>query len=153
MTFKFETTIRPDWIDYNGHMQDAFYGLVFSYAVDALQDEVGFDGAYRTATGCTIYLLESHVFFLREVRQGARVTVETRVIGLDAKRFQLHATMREGDEAVAVGEFMEAHVRQQPAPKVVPMPRQIHARLQAARHDPGQLRHRARAMGLKPREN
>ncbi|EEE35651.1 conserved hypothetical protein [Rhodobacteraceae bacterium KLH11] len=30
--------MKPEWIDYNGHMQDAYYGLVFSYAVDAMQD-------------------------------------------------------------------------------------------------------------------
>jgi acyl-CoA thioester hydrolase len=148
MIFTFETTIRPDWIDYNGHMQDAFYGLVFSYAVDALQDEVGFDAAYRAATGCTVYLLESHVFFLREVRRGALVTVDTCVIGLDDKRFHLHATMREAGATVAVGEFMEAHVRQRPAPKVVPMPEEVHARLHAALQDPSDLPRRARSMGL-----
>ncbi|MCV2869292.1 hypothetical protein OEW28_11720 [Defluviimonas sp. WL0002] len=54
-TFHYRTSVRPEWIDYNGHMQDAYYGLVFSHAVDAFQDEVGFDAAYRKATGCTTY--------------------------------------------------------------------------------------------------
>ena len=40
MAFLYQTQVLPDWIDYNGHMQDAFYGLVFSYAVDAFQDWV-----------------------------------------------------------------------------------------------------------------
>jgi len=149
MTFTYETVIRPDWIDYNGHMQDAFYGLVFSYAVDALQDDVGFDAAYRAATGCTIYLLEGHTHFLREVKEGAKVQVESRVVGLDAKRFHLHCTMTEGGENVAVGEFMEAHVRQHPVPKIVEMPREIHARLAEARIDPESLPHRSRRMGLR----
>ncbi len=35
MTFRYQTTVRPEWIDYNRHMQDAYYGLVFSYAVGA----------------------------------------------------------------------------------------------------------------------
>lgn len=148
MIFTFETRILPDWIDYNGHMRDAFYGLVYSLAVDALQDEVGFDAAYRDATGCTIYLLEGHTFFLREVKEGATVTVEGRVIGLDAKRFHLHMTMLEGGETVSVGEFMEAHVQQHPSPKVVPMPEEIHARMEQARQDPSLLDHRARKMGL-----
>lgn len=148
MIFAYEATIRPDWIDYNGHMQDAFYGLVFSYAVDAMQDAVGFDSAYRAATGCTIYLLEGHSYFLREVKEGAVVRVQTRVIGLDARRFHLHCTMREAGDVVAVGEFMEAHVQQRPTPRIVPMPQELHARLDAARQDASQLSHRAREMGL-----
>ncbi len=52
--FRFQTTVRPEWIDYNGHMQDAYYGLIFSYAVDGFQDAVGFDRAYRERTGCTV---------------------------------------------------------------------------------------------------
>ena len=90
---EYSTTVRPDWIDYNGHMQDAFYGLIFSYGVDAFQDAVGFDRAYREATGCTIYLLEDHKYFLREVKVGAEVLVRTYLIGLWEKRFHLWSEM------------------------------------------------------------
>ena len=105
--FTYQTSVVPDWIDYNGHMRDAFYGLIFSYAVDSMQDDVGFDEAYRTRTGCTIYLLEDHKFFLREVKVGATVNVETVVISSDEKRFHLHLTMTENGETVAVCEAME----------------------------------------------
>lgn len=44
MTFKFETTILPEWIDYNGHMRDSYYGLVFSLAVDAMGNDLKTDG-------------------------------------------------------------------------------------------------------------
>jgi acyl-CoA thioester hydrolase len=70
-TFVYESTVIADWIDYNDHMQDAYYGLIFSYAVDAVQDAIGFDDAYRRRTGCTIYLLDDHKYFLKEVRVGA----------------------------------------------------------------------------------
>ncbi len=30
MTFSFEITILPEWIDYNGHLRDSYFGLVFS---------------------------------------------------------------------------------------------------------------------------
>ena len=80
MTFRFETTILPEWIDYNGQMRDSYFGLVFSFAVDALQDEIGFDESYRQRTGCTIYLIEDHKYYLREVKQGAVVRVETQVL-------------------------------------------------------------------------
>lgn len=149
--FLFETTIRPDWIDYNGHMRDSYFGLVFSLAVDALQDDVGFDAAYRDATGCTIYLLEDHKVFLREVKSGTRVRVETLVLGVDAKRFHLYMRMFEGEDVVAVGEFIEVHVQQKPEPHAVPMPAEFATRLGAACIDPEQavhLKHRSRALGL-----
>ncbi|WP_425038159.1 thioesterase family protein [Primorskyibacter sp. S187A] len=149
MTFTFETEIQPDWIDYNGHMRDSYYGLVFSLAVDALQDEVGFDAVYRESTGCTIYLLEGHTSFLREVKVGALVRVETQVLGVDAKRFHLYCAMYEGEKRVSVGEFMELHVRQKPAPHAAPMPPEIATRLQAALVTDDEARalpHRARAL-------
>lgn len=149
--FEYRTTVRPDWIDYNGHMQDAYYGLIFSYAVDGVQDEVGFDAAYRAATGCTIYLLEDHKYFLREVGEGAEVRVEARVLDCDAKRFHLHLQMFEGDDLVAVAEAMECHVRQTPQPHAVAMPDDIRAKLEAARigaDEAAALRFRARAIGF-----
>lgn len=151
--FHFEATVRPDWIDYNGHMRDSYFGLVFSLAVDALQDEVGFDAAYREATGCTIYLLEDHKVFLREVKEGTRVRVETRVLGCDSKRFHLHMQMFDGDALASVGEFMELHVAQVPEPRSAEMPAPILARLQAATlpTDAAEaLTHRSRVMGLSP---
>lgn len=130
--FTFETTVKPEWIDYNGHMQDAYYGLVFSYAVDAMQDEVGFDAEYRARTGCTIYLLEDHKYYLKEVKEADHLHIETRILNCDEKRFHLHMQMLNGDDLVAVGEFMELHVQQKPSPHAVPIPDEILLRLQAA---------------------
>jgi acyl-CoA thioester hydrolase len=48
--FTFKINVQEQWIDYNHHMQDAYYGLVFSYAVDHFQDVVGFDKSYRSKT-------------------------------------------------------------------------------------------------------
>lgn len=130
--FVFTTTVRPDWIDYNGHMRDSYFGHVFSLAVDAFQDEVGFDEAYRKATGSTIYLVEDHKIYLREVKCGAKLRVETLVLGCDDKRFHLYMQMMEGDAVASIGEFMELHVSQHPTPRAAPMPPAIRKRLEAA---------------------
>jgi acyl-CoA thioester hydrolase len=131
--FQFRAEVRPDWIDYNGHMQDAFYGLIFSYAVDAFQDAVGFDAAYRARTGCTIYLLEDHKRFLKEVHPGATVHVETILLDFDEKRFHLWSEMYDGTALVAVSEMMELHVQRAPTPRAAPIPAKILARLKLAR--------------------
>ncbi|WP_299986185.1 thioesterase family protein [uncultured Ruegeria sp.] len=152
MTFTFETTVKPEWIDYNGHMQDAYYGLVFSYAVDAMQDEVGFDAEYRAHTGCTIYLLEDHKYYLREVRETDHLRVETHILSCDEKRFHLHMQMLNGGDLVAVGEFMELHVRQKPGPQAAPIPKEILRRLQVATitgDEATKLKHRSRLIAIK----
>ena len=149
--FLFETTVRPEWIDYNDHMRDAYYGLVFSYAVDGFQDAVGLDAAYRARSGCTIYLVEDHKRFLREVKRGAAITVETRLLDHDAKRFHLWSMMREGDAVLAVAEMMELHVARHPSPRVAPMPEEIQGRLRAAQLPAdavADLPHRARAIAV-----
>jgi acyl-CoA thioester hydrolase len=109
-----ESAVRPEWIDYNGHLRDAYYGLIFSEAIDALMDRVGLDAAYRTASGCTLYTLEMHLHFLSEVRRDDTVQVALRILAADAKR--IHAALelsRTGEPAVAAAaEVMLLHVRQ-----------------------------------------
>ncbi|WP_170765759.1 thioesterase family protein [Ruegeria lacuscaerulensis] len=151
MIFSFEATVKPEWIDYNGHMQDAYYGLVFSYAVDAMQDEVGFDAEYRARTGCTIYLLEDHKYYLREVKEADHLRIETRILNCDEKRFHLHMEMLNGDDLAAVGEFMELHVRQKPSPQAAPIPAEILQRLQAATlsgDEAAKFKHRSRSVAI-----
>ena len=93
MSFLYHTKVKADWIDYNGHMQDAYNGLVFSYAVDAFQDVVGFDAAYRQRTGCTIYLVEEHKYFLKEVKEGDLLEIRIGLLAVTEKLFHLHCQM------------------------------------------------------------
>ena len=146
---EYRTRVAPEWIDYNGHLQDAYFGLIFSYAVDAFQDAVGFDAAYRKATGCTIYLLEDHKFFLREVKEGADILVRTHLIGLWEKRFLLWSEMLCDGQPVATSELMELHVQQRPKPHGVAIPDDIRAAMEARlmpAEDIARLEYRARAM-------
>lgn len=147
----YTTQVAPDWIDYNGHMRDAFYGLVFSHAVESFEIALGMDAAYRAATQCTFYLIEDHCFYLNEVKEGDPLRVDIRVLEHDAKRILLHQTMTSGDRLAAVSEYMELHVSQEGAPHAAPMPEAMQQTLAAACLNPEEttaLRHRARAMGL-----
>src|ERR1700746_498792 len=73
----YETAILPEWIDYNGHLRDAYYALIVSHAADALMDRLGMDAAYRQRSGCTLYTVEMHIHFLHELQRSdtARVAV------------------------------------------------------------------------------
>jgi acyl-CoA thioester hydrolase len=111
----YETAIQPEWIDYNGHLRDAHYALIVSFATDALMDRVGLDEGYRTRSGCTLYTLELHLSYLQEVHQSDTVTVNLRILGVDTKR--IHAAFeieRRGRAGVATtAEVMLLHVRRE----------------------------------------
>jgi acyl-CoA thioester hydrolase len=123
--------IEPQWIDYNGHLRDAYYTLVFSQATDALMDEVGLDSGYRARTSCTLYTLEMHVHYLKEVKSTDSISVHARAIGIDAKRIHLGLELRCArlEEPAALGEFMLLHVQQAPEPRSAVFPPEIQHRL------------------------
>jgi len=129
----YSTAIAPEWIDYNGHLRDAYYGLILSYACDALMDQVGLDAAYRRSTACTLYTLEQHMHFLHEVMQADQLDVLVRVMASDRKR--IHAAFdfycARYPDPVALGEMMLLRVRQDPAPASVPFPPPIMSAIQA----------------------
>ena len=104
--------IRAEWVDYNGHLRDAFYSLIFSFSTDALMDYIGLDVDARERHHTSLYTLESHVNYLQEVKEGAVVRVTTQLLEHDAKRLQILHVMYVGDdiEPVAVSEQMLMHV-------------------------------------------
>ena len=124
--FIFNIKVLPDWIDYNQHMQDAYYGLAFSYAVDHFQDCVGFDERYRSQSGCTIYVVEDHKFYLHEVKLGSELEIKTSLLDTDKKKLILYSEMFVQDNVVATSEMLQAHVNTNPKPHVSEMPRHIY---------------------------
>ncbi|WP_142056156.1 thioesterase family protein [Pseudonocardia kunmingensis] len=103
-------TVRPEWIDYNGHLSEPYYVLVFGDATTALMERAGMDAAYREATGCSLYTVEAHVRYLREVADGAALQVRTRVLGRDAKRLRLWHELHVDGRIAATEELMCLHV-------------------------------------------
>ena len=100
------------WIDYNGHMMDAYYCVAFTEATEAFLDHVGLGAAYQAESRCGMYTVESHVCFAKSVRGGATIRYESQLLGWDDKRLHLFHQMAEpgsGDQ-VATSELMLLHV-------------------------------------------
>lgn len=125
-------TVRADWVDYNGHMNVAYYVLVFDHATDGLLDRIGLDAAHRERTGQTVFVAEAHVTYDSEVHEGARVRITTQVLDGDAKR--LHVFHRMIDAATgklaATNELMILHV-DLASRRVAPFGADIGARIDA----------------------
>ena len=108
----YTTQVQPAWVDYNGHLRDAFYLLIFSYATDALMDTLGLDSENREASGHSLFTLEVHLNYLHEVKLGAEVEVHTQLIGHDAKRLHLYHRLHlvGDDKELASNEQLLLHV-------------------------------------------
>ncbi|MBV4506548.1 thioesterase family protein [Pseudomonas sp. BW13M1] len=108
----YRTRVLPEWVDYNGHLRDAYYLLIFSYATDALMERIGLDADARGQSGHSLFTLEAHINYLHEVKLDTEVWVQTQIIGFDGKRLHLyHSLHRNGfDEALSASEQMLLHV-------------------------------------------
>jgi carnitine 3-dehydrogenase len=125
-----DTYVRPEWIDYNGHMTDSRYLQVFGDATDALLRWAGVDDAYRK-TGRAVYTLESHVTHVAEAKALEPLYVTTQMLELDAKRVRLrHCLYRRRDETlIATARQLYVHVDTR-ARRAAPFEPQVHARLE-----------------------
>ncbi|REK87946.1 thioesterase [Streptomyces inhibens] len=111
----FRQTVQDAWIDYNGHLSEAYYVLIFGFATDALMDTAGLDAAYRARTGCSLYTVEAHVRYLREVARDSELTLRTTVLGVDGKKLRFVHEMFVGEpsgDPVATEELFTLHVDQ-----------------------------------------
>jgi acyl-CoA thioester hydrolase len=92
----YDTVVASDWVDYNGHMNDAAYALVFSRATDALMDRIGLDSAARKSSGRTLYTLQVMLHYLQEASEGAPLFVACQLLEHDDKRMRVWLEMRAG---------------------------------------------------------
>jgi acyl-CoA thioesterase FadM len=115
--------VPVEWMDYNGHMMDGYYLVAFTDATESFLEYVGFGPKYREQTGSTIYTVEGHINFLREVKAGTKLKYATQLLDYDAKRFHLfHHMIDEADDGLAAtNELMFLHFNQRTL-KVEPMP-------------------------------
>ncbi len=113
--------VLPEWIDYNGHMNEGFYGVVFGLASDEYLIRLGFGEDYRTRGG-SFYTVETHIVFVDELAEGTPLVVDTVVAGADQKRLLLFHELRNANtEALsATQEATMLHV-DTVADKVSPM--------------------------------
>ena len=59
--------VLDEWIDYNGHLSEPYYVLVFGHATDAVMDHVGLGPEYRARESASLFTVEAHVRYLDQV--------------------------------------------------------------------------------------
>ncbi len=124
--------VLAEWIDYNGHMNVAFYVLAFDHATDAFLDYIGLDEAFRTVNNISTFAVEAHVTYLQELREGDPMRITTQLLDYDEKRIHFFHTMYHGTDGFLAGtaEWLSLYM-DMGARRVAPMPPSILARLAA----------------------
>jgi len=130
----------PEWLDYNGHMSEAYYVLAFGYATDGLMAHIGLDAAYRQAAAASLYTVESHIRYLDEVSGGTALTVQLQLLEFDAKRVRYYLRLlAEGKAApVATSELLGLHVAGRP-PRSSAFPEKMRLALEALKAGQAEL--------------
>lgn len=135
----YHAKIEPEWIDFNGHVRDAYYGLAASYAIDGLMDHLGLDAPYRERTRCTLYTLEMHMHFLHEVKDSDDLKIHTFILDVDRKRIHAGLTFHCGRlaEPAATADLMLLHVHQGEKPASASLPEAVIEKLNAIKLSAG----------------
>ncbi|SDH26754.1 acyl-CoA thioester hydrolase [Alteribacillus persepolensis] len=105
--------VVAEQVDYNQHMNDAAYYKVFSEAGFSFTDDLGMGQRERDEYGTTIFTLETHVVYVKEIREGEHFTVHGRILDYDKKRIHLFMEMRNDQhEKLATAETMLMAINQ-----------------------------------------
>jgi acyl-CoA thioester hydrolase len=104
--------VQAEWIDYNGHMNLAYYLLCFDKASDLLLDRLDLGESYRRRSDRTNFVLEAHLNYDRELREGAPLRITSLLADADEKRLHVFHEMFHGDEGwrAATSELLMLHV-------------------------------------------
>ena len=104
--------IPPAWIDYNGHMNVAYYVLAFDKATDALYEVLGIGARYLEQAKHSVFTLAMNVDYLREVVAGDEVCITSRMLGHDHERIHYFHAMHHAGEGwlAATNECVAVHV-------------------------------------------
>lgn len=107
----YRVEVRSEWLDYNGHMHDASYGIVLSDANEELFAALGLSADYRASTGASFYTVECHIRYLAECSLGDVLSASTIVVSADAKKMRLYTELRHDDgRLAATGDSLYVHV-------------------------------------------
>lgn len=119
---EYSTNIKPEWIDYNKHLNDAAYAQILTLANEAFLDYIGMSAAYRLETGASLYTVDLHITYLAEVHSDATLNASTTIIELNPKKMRLRTELVRNDGVIAaVGTILYVHYDSTVA-QVTPLP-------------------------------
>ncbi len=122
--------VEPSWIDYNGHMNMAFYNLAFDRGVDHVYDLLGIGADYARSGEGSCFTLEIHVNYLQELVLDDPIGIHFRLLDCDAKRLHFFEEMYHAEKGylAATSEQLALHVDMKTR-RAAPLPETVQASL------------------------
>ncbi len=133
-------SVRPEWIDYNGHMNVAHYIAVADRATDAFFAMLGVGPDYVARCGKSVFAIDMRTVYLRELTVGSPVVVTTQLVDSDGKRVHIAHRLEHETErwTAACSEWIGIHVDLETR-RSAPFPAAVQARLVAIGEAHGSL--------------
>ncbi len=109
---RWQEPVQEAWVDYNGHLNVAYYTLIFDHAVEVFYPLCGLGQPYRKATGLSTFAVECHIGYQREGSLGDEVMVTSQLLDYDEKRLHYFHTMNHATKGyqMAPQEQLAVHV-------------------------------------------
>jgi len=135
-----ETTVQPGWIDYNGHMNVAYYLLAFDQAFDRFMDHIAIDSVHRDQDGGSIFAAESHIGYHRELLLGEAIAISMQLLEHDDKRLRTFFFMHRSQDGALAATYEGLHLYVNLGTRrVVSMPPPVLTRVAALAQDHARL--------------
>ncbi|WP_128291553.1 thioesterase family protein [Afifella aestuarii] len=103
-------TVEDAWIDYNGHMNVAYYVLLFDRGIDEAFEALGLGPDYRQAHDASFFAVEMHVRYLRELKAGAKVAATWQLLSADDKRLRSYMELRHAEDGFLAATCEQLHL-------------------------------------------
>lgn len=126
--------VEDAWVDYNGHLNLAFYHVLFDRSLDEAFGVVGLGPDYVETKHASYFAAESHTLYRRELTSGDAVRVTLQLVDVDEKRLHVYMEARHAREGwtAASCEMLLVHVDLDTR-KVSPFPAEIRDNLEIMR--------------------
>jgi acyl-CoA thioester hydrolase len=80
-------TLKPEWIDYNGHVNMAYYLVMFDNSLEEFVAPLGLGEDYLKATNCSYFIADMKISYLRELKLTDKAIIRFRLIDYSDKAF------------------------------------------------------------------
>ena len=108
-----EEIVLPEWIDYNGHMNVAYYVLAFDHATDAMLEYLRLTRDYKVRANSTTFVADMNVSYKKEVKEGDPLRFTTQILECDDKRIHFWHEMFHATKGylAATNEILSLHIQ------------------------------------------
>jgi len=107
-----EKKVRRKWIDFNGHMNVAYYILLFDQAFNLFLDQHDLGQEYAEASNNSMFTLENHITYQHEVLHKDQLQIHFQLVDMDSKfiHYFLRLIHKEKQYLAASMEQISLHV-------------------------------------------